>query len=725
MRNGRWRSTCTGCERSLQAFPSACGRVRTLPSLAVQGDIRLKGDFATLVWRDATGQTRVQVALNPGNTARSILLESTALPERPTTMDEVLRALTGSTSIEWLRGVFAESCSLRWSDLAKRIGARPDQLDDLSLYFRALTTTEEDALWRAAITIEDLMELDSWLELLVSEPTCLFQERLRDEMRLKGCAFWRGIEGEWLNAIAGETTACLTSSEMAARLATSSRKTRALLIRDDLAKLLVRLRVVAEREWADLAPWYRSRIEESCGTLSRGLRADRVVGEVNLWMKKVHQRVHGEAVKVAGQRARATLLAALAPSTPDDGDGSALVELAIESSPESDEIVGRIFGGDLRPCLAPALGSSRGSRQYGGLLGHLHGRRIAIEVLLPFLQRKSWMKTRENLATVKILQTGDRHLTVSGTEGSEASAAPLESAALLLSAAFASRSGGPADDMLHMVHENRRTLQSNEVDVPWLRLIGAYGLSLPDLPASSREATLRMEIPWNWAEAWCHTPLKRDAGYLDKFMRLSLTMQEMARHWLPALCLSTAGQFDTPNAVLPLLVYAASQPYADRRKAEFGYDAMSPFRVERAAASAVGRLPEILDPIYRSLKASERSQTAEFYCPDRAPVDCLGGTEKASPLRRASGGRHILPGALLSAHHALPRIARGGWPQSGAGAAQARPVFGRDRENRPARDQAALYTERGPRLWNCLFVGSDARAGCGLGQSRVQSFFDH
>jgi hypothetical protein len=169
-----------------------------------------------------------------------------------------------------------------------------------------------------------------------------------------------------------------------------------------------------------------------------------------------------------------------------------------------------------------------------------------------------------------------------------------------------------------MVHESRRALQGNESDVPWLRLIGAYGLSVPELPAKSSEATLSIAIPWNWAEAWCHAPLKRDAAYVDKFMQLSITMQEMTRHWIPALCLSTPEQFDAPRAVLPLLVYAASQPHADRRKAEFGYDAMSTFSVERAAASAGRRLPEILDPLYRSLKASGRSQTAEFYAPERA-----------------------------------------------------------------------------------------------------------
>jgi len=97
-------------------------------------------------------------------------------------------------------------------------------------------------------------------------------------------------------------------------------------------------------------------------------------------------------------------------------------------------------------------------------------------------------------------------------------------------------------------------------------------------------------------------------------------MQEMTRHWLPALYLTSPAQFDSPNAVLPLLVYAASRPYVARNGAEFGYGALSPNMVQRAAASASPRLPEILTPLYESLKASGRPRTAEFYSPERAKL---------------------------------------------------------------------------------------------------------
>jgi hypothetical protein len=601
-------------------FPLGVRPVRVLPASSVRAGVRLQGDFVTVIWRDSAGQTRVQVAVDPREAAPAIKVEAhrPRPTGMPTSMDEVLRALTGSTSVEWLRGVFADSCSLRWKELAGRIGARPDQLDDLALYFRALTTTEEDALWRAAATTADLLELQSWLEVLVSEPTSAFDDRLHDELRREGSSFWRGVAGEWLNAVAGTTMTCLNSPGISARLAGPARKILCLLIRDDLASLLVRLRAAADEEWTALAPWYRSRVEESCGALSANLSSDRTLNEVSLWMKKLHQRLHLESIEAACQKVRAMLSTAIFTADSGVGGNRALVNLAVASSPEGDEVVNRILSGDLQPCFNTRSETSRKVHLLTGRLGQLHGRRIAVEVLMPFLHKRSWTTAREDLAAVEIHQAGDGQLVFRGAAGTEDWGVARESAALLLSAVFSSRTEAPVDDMIHMVHENRRTLQRNEADIPWLRLVSAYGLSIPDLPATPSEATLRVEIPWNWAEAWCHAPLKRDAAYAEKFVQLSLTMQEMARHWLPALCLSTPEQFDAPKLVLPLLVYAASQPHADRKKAEFGYDAMSPFRVERAAASASKKLPELLDPLYRSLKASGRSQIAEFYSPDRA-----------------------------------------------------------------------------------------------------------
>jgi hypothetical protein len=617
-------------------FPLGTRPVRAVCGSPFQSRVRLQGGFLTLVWRNAAGQTRVQVALNPAGGAASVAVEAaaSASAELPAVMDEVLRALTGSTSIEWLRGVFAESCSLRWNDLVQRLNARPDQLDDLALYFRALTTTEEDALWRAAATETGLSELRPWLESLASGQTDAFEDRLHDELQRQGPSFWQIATGEWLNAAAGGTLACLTSPRIAARLAEPARRVLSLLIRDDLAALLVRLHAAADEEWAALAPWYCSRIEESCGTLSPELSSCGVVNEVSLWMKKLHQRLHLKSLEAACLRAQEALAAAILARASDDTESETLADVAIVPSPDGDEVADRILHGDLRPCLD----SARGVRLVDGTLSHANSRRIAVEVLLPFFHRKSWTTSREALATAEIRRTGDGQLTVCGNTGLEDWRAAQESAALLLSAVHTSCTEAPPDDTIHMVHEDRRTLHGNEADIAWLRLIRAYGLPMPALPARPCGATVRVEVPWNWAEAWCHAPLKRDAGYFEKFMRLSLTMQEMARHWFPALCLTDAAQFEAPNAVLPVLVYAASQPSADRRKGEFGYDTMSPFRVERAAASAAGRLPELLDPLYQSLKASGRSRTAEFYSPDRARLIISAVQRKPRPLAALLAG---------------------------------------------------------------------------------------
>lgn len=597
-------------------FPLGVRPVRAQPERAASSTVRLQGDFASVLWRDASGRTRVQVTrCSEGSCA--VKNEAGANPHShgPATMDEVLRALTGSTSVEWLRGVFEDSCSLRWNELARRMGARADQFDDLATYFRTLKTTEEDAIWRAATSAGSLAELQPFADLLASGQTDAFPELLREELEREGISFWRGAAGEWLSELAGGAVGDLSTPEVAARLAEPARKLLSLLIRDDLASLLVRLRAEADREWAMLSPWYRRRIEESCGALSEDAGSGNVLEQVSLWMKKLRERLLSHAAQAARESARAALSACLVSRR--DGD-RALAEFAFEHTAQGDAAIQRVLAGDWRPCFE----SMGGAKLIGGSICHTLGRRFGVEVLLPFLPKTSWKLERQSLAEAEIQQNGGAQLTVLRND----EAGLRQGAALLLSAVCTSRSEAPADDMIHIVHEDRRSLNGDECDAFWLRLIAAYGLPSPQLPVAAcrtaheapPEATLRLEIPWNLAEAWCHAPVKRDARYLDKFLQLSQAMQEMTRHWLPALCLSSPARFDSPNTVLPLLVYAASHPYVDRRQVEFGYGAMSPNMVERAAASATQRLPETLAPLYERLRASGRRRTAELYSPERA-----------------------------------------------------------------------------------------------------------
>ena len=654
-------------------FPLGVRPVRVQPEYGVQSTVRLRGDFVSIVWQDSSGRTRVQVTRgSEEHWAVEVEAGAESPSGVPEAMDEVLRALTGSTSVEWLRGVFADSCSLRWKELAERIGARPDQLDDLAMYFRGMTTTEEDALWRTVSSAESLSQLKPWLNLLASEPAGVFRECLREELGRQGTAFWSGAAGEWLNAVAGCTRGDLASPEAAARLTGTARKVLALLIRDDLARLLVRLRGEAEREWDSLAPWYRRRIEESCGALSArqemtvparaelasrdpvahalacsagtpaGIfrtstrvstrhakacatrsgarssdgRSRNVIEEVSLWMRKLHQRLRRYSEDAVRQSAQAALSAALDAKAAGSAGSRALAEFTVDPTSHGDLAAKRVLAGD----WGPGFERASGAKLFDGQISHTLGRRIGVEVLLPFLSRKSWKLDRESLAKAEFRQSGNAQLALLRKDEAES----RTTASLLLSAVYASRSEMPADDTIHMVHEDRRSLRGDECDAFWLRLVGAYGLHPPQLPASSAdapcEAALRIQIPWRWAEAWCHAPLKRDAGYLDKFLQLSLAMQEMTRYWLPALYLSSPVRFDSPNAVLPLLVYAASRPYADRKRAEFGYSAMSPSMIQRAASSASQRLPEILAPLHRSLLASGRLKTAELYSPHRAKL---------------------------------------------------------------------------------------------------------
>ena len=603
-------------------FPLGVRPVRVHTAQAVRAAVRVQGDFLSLVWRSAAGDTRAQVALNVKRRVPSIVLEATeqTAREKPVVLDELLRALTGTTSVEWLRGVFADSCSLRWKELARQISARPDQLDDLRVFFRALTTSEEDALWRASASAVSLQELKPCAEALIDGRPSAFEDLLRDELHRVGPAFWRTTLGEWLNGVAGGRLGRLTSTEIALRLAGSARKLCSLLIRDDLAKMLVRLHAAADSEWASLGSWYRSRLAESCGKLRVNPAPGQVIDEVNLWLKKLQTRLlqrSWEAAHVAVQEALAT---ATATADSRGGERLLLADLCCASTPKNNETLERILSGDLRPCLVASVPGCSGVRPLIGLLNSIEGRRIGIQVLLPLLPKSDWAVAREDLARTEIQHTGSGQLTVTGSCLAAAECLAQESAEMLLGAVFTSRAEAPADDMLRMSHEAHRTLVGNEADVTWLRLVRAYGLAIPEEQTMPCEATLRADLPWNWAEAWSDAPAKRASGELGRSIQLSVAMQEMARHWLPALHLSTPEQFDAPGTVLPLLVYAASQPQVSKRKAEFGYDPLSPRRVEQAAASARGKLPELLEQIYKCLLASGRSQIAECYSPERAEL---------------------------------------------------------------------------------------------------------
>jgi len=593
-------------------FPLGLRPVRVHPASGAPSAVRLRGSFVTVVWRGENGVTHAQVR-SPREDTWDVAVEDATATGRSCSdlMDEALRGLTGATSIEWLRGVFADSCSPRWSELAERIGARPDQLDDLASCFHGLTTSEEDAFWRAAASTENLEKLRPWLNLLAAGERHSFEERVSEELKLHGPRFWGGAAGEWLSALAGGPLERLQSPEAARRLGESASKLAALLIRDDLATMLVRLRAVADGEWTDLARPYRHAIEECCGPLSETADAGNVAQEINLWLKKLHSRLCASAARAARQLVREQLASRSAESA--SAVAPAFAEFECDATPEGALAMGGLLRGDWQACFDGA----GGARITGGRLCEVIGRRIGVGIRLPFLSRKTWALDRESLADAAVRESGRAWLTVPSPDADDARGDLEEEAATLLGAAFSSRAELPADDMIHMVHEERHALCGNEGDTMWLRLLGAYGLSMPQRPAGPCEATLRIEIPARWAEAWCQAPLKRDA---ERFAPLSLAMQEMTRHWLPALALASPACFETPNSVLPLLVYAATRPCVHGKGAEFDYGALSLGAVQRVASTALPRLPEILAPLCTSLRESGRTRAAEHYSPERARI---------------------------------------------------------------------------------------------------------
>jgi hypothetical protein len=586
-------------------FPLGLRPVRVDAGAPVKAALRLSGEFWSVVWREAGGRSRLHIYREPAGC--EVQAECAIAAEG---FDPLLRALTGTTSVEWLRGVFADSCSLRWRDLAGRIGARTEHLDDLALYFRGLTTSEEQALWGAATSAQSLAELGVWAAALgPAAPPEVFAELLHQELARHGQTFRDNVAGRWLLAVSNSSLADLPEAGPAERLAAAASRLSSLLKRGDLARLLVRLRLEAGTEWRALAPWYRGRLIESCGELGADTGAANALESVNLWMKRLRGRLCQEAAAAACRLAEAEI-----PAWIDGGGGeTALAEIAFAPGAHGGAALERALDLDLQPCLETASGALL----VGGRALSAHSRSLRVELLLPFLGKRAWHLERERLAEAEIQATAAR-LSLVQPAVVEHDSAPRETASLLLSAVFAAHSEAPADDMVHLSFEDRRIVARDQPNSPWLRLLEAYGLPAPLLPPEPCQATFSVQTPWRWAEAWGQMPLKRDPYYLDHCTRLSLALQEMGRYWLPALCLADGARYDAPATVWPVLVYAASQPSVDRKRAQYGYDPMSPYSVQRAAATALAQLPALLTPIHRALHAAGRAQTAEHYAPTRA-----------------------------------------------------------------------------------------------------------
>jgi hypothetical protein len=596
-------------------FPLGLRPVRVDTGVRVEAGLKLTGRFRSVVWREAGGRVRLSIHRLPGSSVGAGCEVQAKCQVAPEGFDELLRALTGTTTVDWLRGVFADSCSLRWRDLAGRIGARTDHLDDLALFFCGLTSSEEHALWAAATAAPSLAALGPWAAALVqaARPEA-FAELLRQELESQGDAFRDSVAGRWLSAVSGTSLAGLGEARTTQRLAAAAAHVSSLLKRVKLTELLVRLRREAEMEWGALAPWYRDRIAASCGELSAETGAANVLESVNLWMKRLRDRLWHEAAEAARRRVASELRAGELPAWLDrSSEEIPLADVAFSAGDHSGAALERALEGDLRPGLADGGGLLVG----GSALSAYQGC-VPVEIVLPFLHKRTWHMERERLAEAPIRHTAAGRLSVDPPAFPGEATSPRESVTLLLSAVFTARSEAPADDLIHLSYEDRRLVCRDEPNSPWLRLLGAYGLPAPVLPPQPCEATLTIQAPWRWAEVWSRMPLKREAESADRFLRLSLALQEMGRYWVPALCLADVERYEAPSVVWPILVYAASQPYADRKRGQYGYDPMIPNSVQRAAATALGSLAELLAPIHRGLRAAGRAGAAEHYAPGRA-----------------------------------------------------------------------------------------------------------
>ena len=583
-------------------FPLGMRAARATAGVTFSARVELLGGLRTIMWTCEERRSHAALVADPRTPPLVRLSTKGVRSEGP---DDVLRALTGTTPVEWLRGVLAESCSRRWSELAVRLGAPFYRLDELALCFHAMSTTEEHALWEAAGSAESLEELGCWAEALAEcagLPETL-DAMLLNELTYAGTEFWRTAAGRWLSALSGVPRADLFDAAGRPKLAGAGDRARALLRREELMQLLVQLRAECDCEWNALSPWYRRRLEQSRAAASSESQAAQGRAQFSSWMTRLAERLRQAAPEAAREKLQMALAGLLAPGRFD----GRIVECSGVQGEEVDAALRRVLAGDWNA----ALDSASGLRMHAGPLAYALGGAISVEMLLPFLDGRNWQEQREALATAEIRR-------VSPGQFSAAMAGTTELQGVvsrILCRCFTVRRERLCDDLTEWAFECRRAASDGVADSLWRRLLAAYGIAAQ--PAADSAQRLTLQSPSSWSQAWGQPWGARD-GYYGRFAAVAGPLQEMLRHWLPALALSDSASFRNPSRALPMLVYAASKPCSLRRSGTLAWNTTNTMAVHAAAETAVQQLHAILAPICRSLVQSGESKLAEYYDPRRS-----------------------------------------------------------------------------------------------------------
>ncbi len=117
---------------------------------------------------------------------------------------------------------------------------------------------------------------------------------------------------------------------------------------------------------------------------------------------------------------------------------------------------------------------------------------------------------------------------------------------------------------------------------------------------------------------WFEAPAERTPQFFPAYMRISVAMQTVLRRAIPQTHLADLEQFRDTRATYPLLVYAASRPFAGQPRTDFTYDILNKSLMRKFYFSVGQNLPGVLAEVVERLRAAGMDDVAADYRPDHA-----------------------------------------------------------------------------------------------------------
>ncbi|MCS6951599.1 MAG: hypothetical protein RMK57_03610 [Bryobacterales bacterium] len=250
-----------------------------------------------------------------------------------------------------------------------------------------------------------------------------------------------------------------------------------------------------------------------------------------------------------------------------------------------------------------------------------------LTVQLPFLRRREWARRREALAAATVTVAPDGAIVVSRPGDAEPAGRNLHQALVILASARAARDSG-IEATGRICFWDERTVSAGWFESVAAPTMADCGLPTDELcrwvaacaaPAGDEIATsLTLSIPASAAASWGRSPSEKDPAFLPTYTTVSTAVQKALRTWLPYLYFAQPDRYRTPAGALPMLVYAASQPFSGKSRGELTYDVLNPQSMALFFRTAARHLAAHLERVSRALRTSGAEELAASYRPQRA-----------------------------------------------------------------------------------------------------------